>query len=329
MSERLKNLQSWTRAFSGALALLAIPCVARGDAEIAVAIRYLQDEGVSHSHVYLYHRDGKLIRQLTKDTSGQDSNPFFSPDGNTIVFTRTIGARAETWSIGPKGDGLVMLSEPPDWYHRASAAAGYADPDSLGTPAPESDAFTGKDGLPHFRLPDGSGDLVVQESEDVQHPGEKYFFEDAKTGQRAPLGELSGGAGVLALDAAERRHFIVERRLRLAFVSLHLNSTDGNTTYALNFDAGRLTELSPSDAGEQSPGNVSAIPLPGESTFLSVTGVRYVPFGSRKKTANSSFLESWDASLHAIRYARPGASLCYGASIYRPGAKPAAIWIIP
>jgi hypothetical protein len=287
----------------------------------------MQDEGVSHSHVYLYHKGGKLIRQLTRDDSGQDSNPFFSPDGNTIIFTRTSELRVETWSIGPKGDHLVKLSEPPDWYSRATAVGRFADPDSLDQPDLESDAFTGKDGLPHFRLPDDSGDLVVQDSTDLQHPGSKYFFDDAKMGARLPLGELSGAAFVRAVDAAGCRHFIVERKLRLAFISLHLDSTDGNETYALNFDTRSLTELSPSEGDEQSPGNVSPIPLPGESAFLSVTGVRYVPFGIKKKTANSSFLECWDASLNAIRYARPGASLCYGASIYRPGAKPSAIWI--
>ena len=48
---------------------------ARADAEIVIAIRYLQAEGTSHSHLYLYREDGKLIRQLTNDQSGQDSGP--------------------------------------------------------------------------------------------------------------------------------------------------------------------------------------------------------------------------------------------------------------
>jgi hypothetical protein len=43
------------------------------DSEIVIAIRYLQAEGTSHSHLYLYREDGKLLRQLTKDNSGQDS----------------------------------------------------------------------------------------------------------------------------------------------------------------------------------------------------------------------------------------------------------------
>jgi len=62
--------------------------VAFGDSEIVVAIRYLQAVGTSHSHLYLYREDGKLLRQLTDDNSGQDVDPIFSPDGETIVLTR-------------------------------------------------------------------------------------------------------------------------------------------------------------------------------------------------------------------------------------------------
>ena len=55
--------------------------------EIVIAIRYLQAEGTSHAHLYLYREDGKLLRQLTNDNSGQDSVPIFAPDGSVIVFT--------------------------------------------------------------------------------------------------------------------------------------------------------------------------------------------------------------------------------------------------
>jgi hypothetical protein len=59
----------------------------RAASEIVVAIRYLQAEGVSHSHLYLYRDDGKVLRQLTDDISGQDVDPIFAPDGTNIVFT--------------------------------------------------------------------------------------------------------------------------------------------------------------------------------------------------------------------------------------------------
>jgi hypothetical protein len=41
-------------------ALVPLTTRARGDAEIVIAIRYLQAEGISHSHLYLFRGDGKL-----------------------------------------------------------------------------------------------------------------------------------------------------------------------------------------------------------------------------------------------------------------------------
>jgi hypothetical protein len=56
----------------------------RGDSEIVIAIRYPQAKGTSHSHLYLYREDGKLLRQLTHDDSGQDVDPIFAPAVITI-----------------------------------------------------------------------------------------------------------------------------------------------------------------------------------------------------------------------------------------------------
>ena len=77
-------MQSMLRTFlvGGVFALTA--AVSRGDSEIVIAIRYLQPKGTSHSHLYLYREDGKLLRQLTTDNSGQDSDPIFASDGETI-----------------------------------------------------------------------------------------------------------------------------------------------------------------------------------------------------------------------------------------------------
>src|ERR1043165_7785147 len=85
------------------------------DGEIVIAIRYLQGEGTSHSHLYLYAEHGKLLRQLTKENSGQDSAPIFSPDGETIVFTREKpGNVREFWSVNPRGAGLKKVDPAPD-----------------------------------------------------------------------------------------------------------------------------------------------------------------------------------------------------------------------
>ena len=77
------------RTFLAAAVLALITATeTRADSEIVIAIRYLQAEGTSHSHLYLYREDGKLLRQLTRDNTGQDVDPIFASDGETIVFTR-------------------------------------------------------------------------------------------------------------------------------------------------------------------------------------------------------------------------------------------------
>ena len=76
------------RIFAAGGALLLLGAQARGASEIVIAIRYLQAEGTSHSHLYLYREDGKLLRQLTNDSSGQDSAPIVAADGASIVFRR-------------------------------------------------------------------------------------------------------------------------------------------------------------------------------------------------------------------------------------------------
>src|SRR5882724_7818127 len=97
---------------TGTSLLLGTP--ARGASEIVMAIRYLQAEGTSHSHLYLYREDGKLLRQLTNNDPGQDSGPIFAPDGNMIVFTREKPNDVrEFWSVDPLGKTLKKLDAAP------------------------------------------------------------------------------------------------------------------------------------------------------------------------------------------------------------------------
>src|SRR5437588_4788633 len=97
--------------------------VSRGDSEIVIAIRYLQPKGTSHSHLYLYREDGKLLRQLTKDNSGQDVDPIFAPDGSTIVFAREKPNNVrEFLSIDTRGTGLKKLDAAPGWYAQTKSS---------------------------------------------------------------------------------------------------------------------------------------------------------------------------------------------------------------
>src|SRR3984893_2417252 len=101
-------------SITGTSFLLGTP--ARGPPEMVIAIRYLQEEGTSHSHLYLFREDGKLVRQLTNDNSGQDSAPIFAPDGSMIVFTRERSNDArEFWGIDPLGKALKELGIAPEW----------------------------------------------------------------------------------------------------------------------------------------------------------------------------------------------------------------------
>src|SRR5438046_10618775 len=116
-------MQSLARIFllAGMFALTAT--VSRGESELVVAIRYLQAEGTSHSHLYLYREDGKLLRQLTKDNSGQDSDPIFAPDGSVIVFMRKRPNNVrEFWSVDPLGKALKKLDVAPDWYTQTKSS---------------------------------------------------------------------------------------------------------------------------------------------------------------------------------------------------------------
>ena len=66
-------------------AIAAIAGNAHAESELVIAIRYLHAQGTSHSHLYLYREDGKLLRQLTNDNSGQVKT------GTEIEFSKFLG----------------------------------------------------------------------------------------------------------------------------------------------------------------------------------------------------------------------------------------------
>jgi hypothetical protein len=304
-------------------ALAILTTQAWADAEIVIAIRYLQAEGTSHSHLYLYREDGKLLRQLTNDNSEQDSGPIFAPDGSMIVFTREKPNDVrEFWSVEPLGKTLKKLDAAPDWYVGAKSSPYFTniepEESASATPAPSPAATL----VPIYKSPDDSVELVLREDpkdEDDQGDGpghgKHYLLRDLKTGAETEFDKLPGFYGVFGLLHEKQdkdQHFLFDGPLRLAFFDLHLNSTDGDTVSALDLTGPRLVRLSPNWA--------APIPLPGQAAFLTFTENRYVPIPGSKKTANCSYMERWDEKLNKIRYAREkSAARCYGASMYRPG----------
>jgi hypothetical protein len=383
------------------LLLFLTPSISRGDSEIVVAIRYLQAKGTSHSHLYLYREDGKLLRQLTSDNSGQDVDPIFASDGETIVFTREKpNDTREFWSIDPRRTKLKKLDAAPDWYSATKDSPAFTRggeeeaPSSSPTPPQEESASPAttaesdqqnqnqsmtaldavadaKDRPPQtIKAPDHAGEIFWRKGKEGEGPDEELnwamWFRDPKSGQETEIGRLPGCPSFKPLQIRGNKdpQFLFEGPLRLSFFSCHLDSTNGTTIEAFDFNKRKLVQLSPNWA--------TPIPLPGEAAFLTLTENRYVPIPGSTKTANCSYIERWTANLKEscdnyeaylrfhgvssdevvegftrdqyqqqlrekghecygqpeVRYARKGsAAICYGASMYRPGKTPAVITI--
>jgi hypothetical protein len=312
------------------LALGASP--ARAASEIVVAIRYLLPKGVSHAHLYLYREDGKLLRQLTNDNSGQDRDPVFSPKGESIVFTRTKpGNRWEFWSVDPHGGKPRRLKKAPAWYKEVPIAPTFTFLEEDTEPGtPKTTPAVGQK-APHVRTPDGKMELVLRvdpadasQMDVFQEPGRgrHYLLRDLKTRQEIEFQKLPGfdeAYELLHHSENARKRFLWEGALRVAFFERYMGSTDGVTIYALDLSGRRFVHLSPHGA--------MPIPLPGEPAFLTLTFERYVSISGSTMTANCSYIDHWNAKLRKVRYAQGGAAVCYGASLHRPGRRPAVVTI--
>ena len=198
---------------------LLIAPTSRGAPEIVIAIRYLQAQGTSHSHLYLYREDGKLLRQLTSDNSGQDSGPIFARDGAPIVFTREKpGNVREFWSIDPRGTGLKKLEAAPNWYIQAKSSPYFTnvEPEESASPSPtassEGSASPAETPPSSYKSPDGSVELILREDPkdeedqiDGSGHGKHYLLRDLKTGAETEFEKLPGFYGVFGCCATHRK----------------------------------------------------------------------------------------------------------------------------
>src|SRR6266567_1280783 len=103
---------------------------------------------------------------------------------------------------------------------------------------------------PSYKAPDDSFELVLREDPTDENDqingeghGKHYLLRDLKTGTETEFGKLRGFVGVFELlhDKQDKeRHFLFDGSLRLAFFDLYLNSTDGDTCFALDLNQPRL-----------------------------------------------------------------------------------------
>ena len=317
------------------LYVVAAHALADDGMKIAVSIRYLQIDGTSHAHIYLYSGDGKLIRQLSSGATGQDVDPMFGPDGSEIVFTRKLKQGDELWAIEASGKNRRALNAAPSWYDRKADDTpeftslnmewenwykDLAKTDSDAKPRPNP---TLTPAATRLVAPDGTAELILERTGDDKidyddgQLGKLYRFRDLKTGQESLVGTWPGFESIwspLHLRRHENTYFLNESPLRTVFFFRHLDSTDGDTVYALDLNRQRVVRLSPNYA--------TPVPLTGYAGFFTVTEERYVPLGDGKRTVNCSYLDRWDAEFKKVRYAGSAAAIFGGGSIFRPGQRP-------
>ncbi len=153
--------------------------------------------------------------------------------------------------------------------------------------------------------------------------GKHYVIRYLKTGIQADFGTLPGFYGVYEILHGRRnpdRHFLLDGLLRVAFFGLHLNSTDGDTSFALDLNGPRFVRLVAKLGGADPAARRRSIPDPDGKPLHFHSGT--------EKTANCSYIERWDAQFQKVRYARPNAAaICYGATMYRQERTPAVIAI--
>ena len=223
--------------------------------------------------------------------------PYFSTDGETIVFTREMPNNVrEFWSVNP-AHIFEKLDAAPDWYAQAKSSPYFTNVEPQ-----EAGSAMRQIHLPSRRhRRNSSADLQIarwfvridsagrseREDDQIDGPGHgKHFvLRDLKTGTETEFSKIPGFYGAFELlhdNQDKNRFFLFDGPLRLAFFDLHLNSTDGDTVFALDFTGPRLVRLSPNWA--------TPIPLPGQPALLTFTENRYVPIPASKKTANCSYI---------------------------------------
>ncbi len=310
--------------------------VRQAPAEVVVAIRYLQVKGVSHSHLYLFTENGRLLRQLTAQKEGQDRDPCFSPDGKYIAFIRELGHGRSYRAIGTDGRNEHALSEAPSWTKLQPPSQFTYAPD-VPNPARPGERVLDvgvKPGPITYLAPDGSQSLVLQDDPARADETAGYFpktlnLRDEHTGNEQSVEEMaevalgqtvpskghpierSGGALIDWPLFCDGSPFLLNPPLRVVFGGQHRDSTNGEGRFAVDLNTKRVYELTFNWA--------DIIPDPQKPQFWCSCEERYRELGDGKRTVNCLYLDRWDAR---CRFGADEPAIFRGASVWRPGAIP-------
>lgn len=275
-------------------------------ADVVVAVRYYKVKGESHSQLFHYSDDGKLVRQLTHSDDAQNIAPMFSPDGKTIVFTQRKGVLRNVMSIPLAGGEAQTLPEAPAWYLTDQVLDGYTE--RYGNDLPELWQKFGADRV--LPVPGSQQEFVTGDDADATD-GSFKLLALRQHGAGKQVNFFEAGQDILHnWSIFHGSPFLINGPLRVAFLQWTLNSTDGDAFAAIDLNAGQMVELSHN-------GGV-AIPHGKRVGFFVVCEERYQPLGDGKKTVNCTYLDWWNEKLERTRFAS-AISIFEGASIFTPG----------
>ena len=332
---------------------------------VVVAIRYYLPEGTSHGHLYLFGPDARAARQLTRDVSGQDHDPVFSPDGGSIVYRRRLAGGEQWRSIRTSGEADHALEQVPAWHQKCAAAPPCFDyPKAVPIPGQPGGGrlyTASKPGEIVFKMSDGELELVLKDTAHQADPNDPSWYPKLPylrvKGQEQDLsieafpvfapkrdpGEAAFWSGPLprGLVTDEREPNEDHEVFGSAEESVLLLDDSPFVVVppmrAAFFDQHRgstngvglfAVDLNTRRLCELSPNGGTVYPLPQLPLFACVADQRYLPLGNGKMTVNCSYLDLWDARMRRIRFAEKKPAIFYGASLFVKGA-PAQVISIP
>lgn len=332
------------------------PLVAPGAeavSRVVVAIRYLQIDGTSHSHLYLFDGKAGVVRQLTRDESGQDHNPAFAPGGERIIYQRKSRAGDRWRSIQINGKGDRLLDGAPAWLaKRPDKPSRFDYPESVPYPGGMRIYTASRAGEIVFKSPGGSSVLVLKDGGDqpadprdpTWFPKVSWLREEGHDQDEAvemlpifsparekgesdfwtaplPRGEVPHERQInedgSVFGGSQECVMMVGKSPFLAVPPLcaaFFSQHRGSTDGVGRF----ALDLKARRLMELAPNGGSIVSLPKLPGFACICEQRYLSLGDGR-TVNCNYLDLWDAEMRRIRFAENKPAQFHGASLFVVG----------